>query len=322
MKRIQCIVKLVIAGIISLFFLSLFVLVFCNTGIHVNNPAGYTDYRWIPNQKKSTMIEGYSWLRMDNNGFNNSFIPDQIDILILGSSHMEAVNVSQSDNSASKLALLIPEKKVYNIGISGHDIYRCANNLRNAVNEFNPTEYIVIETDRVVLEKEKMEMVVNGEMAPIPSYDTGLLFFLQKLCPALKPIYKNIQVWRSASSQNLEIVEREEFQEKDQLISFLMKIKKDCGEGKKLIIVFHPTTTIDEDGRLFFDNHDDVLLFSEVCSELGIVFLDMTDSFSELYSEKHILPYGFINTAVGEGHLNKDGHQMIAERIAEVIRGE
>ena len=47
----------------------------------------------------------------------------------------------------------------------------------------------------------------------------------------------------------------------------------------------------------------------------------MTDSFRDLYATEHHLAHGFINTAVGSGHLNKYGHRVIAEKLAEVIQG-
>ncbi len=46
----------------------------------------------------------------------------------------------------------------------------------------------------------------------------------------------------------------------------------------------------------------------------------MTASFIKLYEQNHILAHGFINTAVGEGHLNKYGHKAIAEAVAAVIK--
>jgi hypothetical protein len=43
------------------------------------------------------MTEGFSWLKMDDSGFNNVAFDDvgseQPDILLMGSSHMEAVQV-------------------------------------------------------------------------------------------------------------------------------------------------------------------------------------------------------------------------------------
>ena len=50
------------------------------------------------------------------------------------------------------------------------------------------------------------------------------------------------------------------------------------------------------------------------------IFIDTDNDFIELYKTKHILPYGFINTKVGSGHLNKYGHEVIAKRLAKEIK--
>lgn len=47
------------------------------------------------------MLEGMAWFRMDDNGFNNVDAEDgDLDILLMGSSHMEAVQVDPTENTA------------------------------------------------------------------------------------------------------------------------------------------------------------------------------------------------------------------------------
>ena len=86
--------KIVMAGLVSLLVLTLVTYVYNFTGIHIKNPYGATDYKWESRQLKSNMTEGFSHFRMDDNGFNNTehdFIKKEPDILLMGSSHMEAV---------------------------------------------------------------------------------------------------------------------------------------------------------------------------------------------------------------------------------------
>ena len=40
----------------------------------------------------------------------------------------------------------------------------------------------------------------------------------------------------------------------------------------------------------------------------------------EEYENEAVLPYGFTNTSIGSGHLNKNGHAMIAESLYEIIK--
>ena len=50
----------------------------------------------------------------------------------------------------------------YNIGISGHTIYRCVDNVEDAISYFNPTDFLIIETNKVYLELSEMEAVIDG----------------------------------------------------------------------------------------------------------------------------------------------------------------
>ena len=320
MQLIKQMIKFFTAGLVSLVILSLFVFIYGFSGIHVPNPSGSTDYKWSSNQIKTNMSEGFSWLSMDYNGFNNTIIPSHIDILLVGSSHMEAVNVGKYENTAAKLCEYIPELSLYNIGVSGHTFYRCAKNLNNAVNEYKPQKYVIIETDTVLLEKEQIDEVINGTMKTIPSYNHGMVYYVQKYCPAIKSIYKKIQDWKnvdSTASQNTNKNMTEKNLDVVTMNSFFKKIENDCGD-RKLIIFYHPKTMIDDDGKLIHEN-EGLIEFREACNENNILFVDMTEDFERLYEEKHILGHGFINTAIGTGHLNKYGHEVIAKRLSEVI---
>ena len=109
MKKIsemcKMLIKIAAAGMISLVILSGFCLLYSFSGVHISNPSGSTDYKWEPGQWKATMTEGLAWLRMDQNGYNNNADEKDIDILLMGSSHMEAANVAASENTAYLLSI-------------------------------------------------------------------------------------------------------------------------------------------------------------------------------------------------------------------------
>jgi hypothetical protein len=52
----------------------------------------------------------------------------------------------------------------------------------------------------------------------------------------------------------------------------------------------------------------------------GVLFVDMTGVFISAYNTRRDLPYGFLNTAVGVGHLNKNGHAIIAVELFKRIQ--
>lgn len=312
--------KVILSGIVSLVILSIFCFFYSYTGIHSENPSGATDYKWSSRQIKSTMTEGYSWIRMDENGYNSSYILSEagVENLLMGSSHMEAVNVAQTKNSGYLLNQLLPGN-TYNIGISGHTIYRCVKNLDAAVEEYHPTN-IIIETDRVDLDVDEMQKVIDGKMGVIPSYDSGILYYLQKYVPGVKVLYNQVFDWISQDSRVVEMEGEEKPDNYDVVLNeFLSKAASSLDADRHLLIVYQPETRIDHIG-FYISTVGESDAFREACVAHGIDFLDLSEPFEILYNKEHILAHGFINTAVGVGHMNEAGHRVFAEDIAEYIK--
>ncbi len=88
--------------------------------------------------------------------------------------------------------------------------------------------------------------------------------------------------------------------------------------------VYLPTVPIiDSNEVIVTDDSDTIEFMNFIRSEIesnGMDFIDMTDSFVKLYEEEKKLPRGFNNTMIGTGHLNRDGHRVIAEKILEYLK--
>lgn len=242
------------------------------------NSNGATDYTWESGQFMSTMKEGFSWLRFDSNGFNNTYKEksfEDIDILLMGSSHMEGVNVGSSQNTGYLLNALLDET-TYNIGISGHTIYTCIKNIENAVAVYNPSEYVIIETDKIALSEEKMREVLVGEYETIKSYDGGIFYILQKKIPVIKTIYKQITSWETEKKSDEDIFSYSE-EYMGTLEAFLGKAVEPVNNvGAKLIIFYHPTTKLDESGELANTTNSEALMaFEKVCEDNNIIFVEL-----------------------------------------------
>lgn len=194
-KVVRWILKAGIAGVVSLIILSAITIAYSHSGVHVSNETSATDYKWESHQFRSNMTEGFSWLRMNGDGFNNSFEiaeSKNMDILLVGSSHMEAVNVAKNRNVGFLLNESFEELTTYNIGVSGHTIYQCVNNLPNAISYYNPEKYIIIET-------EKMRSALENKMEHLSSHDSGLMYTVQKYIPCFLPLYRELGNWMSSS---------------------------------------------------------------------------------------------------------------------------
>lgn len=312
--------KFIFALFISLCILNVITFVYRNTSLHLYNDTGATDYKALPNFVSGNLQEGFAFVRMDEDGFNNQSVMDKIDILLMGSSHMEALQVSQSEN-VGFLLNEISEYRVYNIGVSGHTLYRCVDNYHNAVAHYHPQKYVIIETDRINLNPDEMRSVIHKE--PVnPDTNTGMEYYLIKYIPVTKLLHIQMTEWRKEKgffqTQETPTVFSSDYV---QLLDSFLKVLSNEGECEaKLMIVYHPESVIGEDAELQYTDGNNLKIFQKACEKNDILFVNMADDFDQLYHEKHVLAHGFINTAVGTGHLNKYGHQIIAERIVKVIK--
>ena len=321
--------KIMIAGILSILVLSPIAVFYSYDGAHRINPTESTDVCWYPNQWKGTMAEGIAFMRLDSNGFNNNYELDNqnINILLMGSSHMEALQVSQSKNTGALLNELLPEYTTYNISISGHTIYHCVDNLEAAMAEYSPSDYVIIETMNIKLDSNQMQTAMEHNRSRSRS-STGGSYYLARFVPGLNTIYQKITNWKNSSKLSSSTSESDIIQEslpsaqyESDLQSFLSYAENTVSSsGCKLIILYHPTMEIEKDGKLILNTDPDYLsCFKNVCEEENITFVDMSEDFFDMYNRSHTLPYGFSNTEVATGHLNIYGHEAIASKLQEII---
>lgn len=334
-------IRLCLSFCVAVFVLNCFCYIYSYSGVHITNETGATDYKWMPNQWKATMTEGFAWFHMDASGFNNAsekarLGQDNTDILIMGSSHMEGVSMDDSENAGYLLNEMLPDMMTYNIGISGHTILHCVNNMSDAVKQYTPSDYVILEISDIYPDEDEMLQVINKDYAKIPSYDSGILYVLQARVPAVKVLYKSIQDWRgSLAAPVVNQVGQDKNTCEDQGESFsisyhdtlskFLHIAADAvsDSGAKLIIFYHQGAGIDENGQIINVTNQEALdLFQSTCEEQDIIFADMADPFNKLYEEEHILAHGFVNSCVGAGHLNKHGHRVIAETLSEIIKAD
>lgn len=327
--------KIIVAGSVAVGMLSLLNLALGYTGVHIDNKTGTTDYVWESNQIRTNTSEGFAWLQVDEFGFNNTkentekAMSNGVDILLMGSSHMEAMQIAKDENVGALLNAKLPEMNTYNIGMSGHDVYRVFDNVWDAVKVYQPEKYLVMEIDEIKLDITEMQDVINGTAKKIPSYDSGIVYQMQKI-PAVKWIYKSIDDWMNQSKVSVENIIDIFAQEnndsdatvyKEALSDFLNLCEEACKQtGCTPIVFYHQQADIQSDGAVKFKTDEQYLnLFEEVCKQKGIVFVDMSPVFAREYEDNLVLPHGFINSYVGSGHVNADGHRMIADKITEII---
>lgn len=328
-NKIKSLVKCMLAGIVAIAILCLMLVPYSLTPLHIENPEGNTDYIWPAYSWWCKMTEGISFGRFDAKGYNNATVVEDPDILVLGSSHTEAVNVLQSENFAALLGEKFQDNyTTYNMGISGHFFLKICKYLPRTM-ELNPTaKYVIIETSNVSFNRGDVDSLFNGTVDFTPSNSTGLIGTLQKL-PFFRMVYHQLtgglldllipemkkSVVTPVDTSETELPDEAVY---DMLFSYMQDVLQDS--QAQLIIMYHPTGKLSEDGSAsFVVDEASLSMFSKKCQQYGFSFVDMTQPFAEMYETDHKLPHGFITGKIGSGHLNKDGHAKIADELAKCI---
>ena len=329
--------KFVMAACIAAVFLTGFCFLYYNVPVHSEAEDGVTNYRWEKNVFYLEATEGLGWGKTNNEGYMNSFDykdGDQVDVLLMGSSHMEGKQVPMSRLTSSRLNAMLTNKTVYNIGISGHDFLVCCGNLAAAVDKYQPSDYVIIETATLGFTEAQEEAVLSNEEAPYEAH-TGIVGVLQQN-PFFRWSYTQLEKFMERLDWPFDnklkpIIEVQKdtdrnetsshLQAPDRLLSNISQLVAEK-TGATVIIVYHPGTWINQDGTLHLSIDGARDEFRALCEENGIIFLDMSERFAVEYENHHILPHGFANSSVGSGHLNQYGHAMIADELYRIMRGE
>ncbi|MHB9291330.1 hypothetical protein Holit_00404 [Hollandina sp. SP2] len=324
--RLKNAAKFSLAGIMAFLFLNVFCLVYYKLPVHITTKTGVTDYMWEKYAYYSKMTEGFGYGKMNNEGFNNlqDYNAQPIDILVIGSSQMEGTNVPQNKTTTALLNEYFNGLKyVYNIGTSGHNFPHIVNNIETAVQYYKPNEYIVIEIGSTQFNIQDLEASINGTLKRIPSFNNKNMFFLQKM-PYLRLIYFQYKNFTGNGEEDEPKQNDIAFDKENYSIVLDAAIKKlhriSIEQDIKITIFYHPHFILDEKGSIY-DNTDYeyLAIFKKICFNNDIAFINMEDYFIEEYNSNHILPHGFSNTAVGAGHLNKNGHRLIANELFRQI---
>ena len=331
MKILKKSFRFLLAGCTAILFLTLFCAVYYRWPVHLPNPNQNTDYIWQPGFHWMLMSEGISWGKIDDAGFNNLQVMDDPNVLILGSSHMEAKNVRQDQNTAYLLQQKLgPDYRVYNMGISGHFFSKICQYLPQNLQLYDtPPRYVILETTDLELTQADVDQILNHTVEFTPSYTEGLIAALQKNYFFRQAVYCIQHGWLDQlmppksdpsavpAAAHLSDPSESSSAPYDRLFSYMDDLQKQY--DTRLIIVYHPYSSNQQDGTVVMDPSSFTQVFSDSCQKHHIQFVDMTDAFSVMANQEHKLAHGFITGTPGQGHLNKYGHSAIAEALSKTI---
>ena len=319
--------KALLAGLFALALLCLFCAFYYNVPVHYTNESGATEYKWEAKRFYSKGTEGFALGRTNNDGFNNlrDYTPgERIDILLMGSSHMEGFNVAQDENAAAVLNTLFDgEKYTYNIGTAGHTLPYCVKHLDRALAVYAPCQYVILETGTLNYAPETLTAAVDGTLADIPSHTGGLLVMLQKL-PFLRLLYtkyvKGGEAFGDVGGSDAAAISEPDYEAA--LSRFLEKIgRESLDHGVQAIVVYAPSVHPAADGSFYTEDAPGRRdLYARLCEENGLLFVDLTERFLAATEAEGVFPFGFSNTEPGNAHINRFGQRLFAEAVYELIR--
>ena len=300
------------------------------------NPLAYlhedtraTDTVRQANTFTSRATEGFGQAVTDANGYNNAAVPEDIFVLMMGSSQMEGFNVMQNETAASWLGALLPENGVegcvYNIGMSSHTLTRNIANLDRALERFKPEGYVVLEAHDVAISKWEIDKALSDKFGRRKATSVPLPDIISER-PLLRTLYNQYMTLTgggetAGDNRRLKASVIDAYNE---AILELMQHVADVAEkhGVTAVFLYHPHLVLQEDGTAITQTDPNCLnAFAMACEAAGVVFVDMTQDFMDAYAQSYTMPHGYSNTMPGAGHLNKTGHEMIARALCREIVG-
>ena len=105
--------------------------------------------------------------------------------------------------------------------------------------------------------------------------------------------------------------------------NMLSALKTKAPQGR-LMVVYAPIVPSIRDNAISTKNDDEELIqrFANVCRSYDLIgggIVDVSEKLCDYTSQTKRFPRGFFNTRPGAGHLNSEGHRLVAEAIREVL---
>ena len=317
-------------GISALVLLNLILFFYMYYPLARPNEYNTTDYTFEPNRIYFWMYEGIAYGKTDSAGFNNNQFISKPDIIILGSSHMQAKEVMPKYNVANQLQSNLVNSgynfSVYNMGISSHGFIKCLKYLKNTT--AHSEKYIVIETSDIDFSGEEIESLLQYSLSRIQinTYNNKIINFVRRL-----PLY---QILRTQQTQGLIKVFLGKNTSTNQSLSTtqenitrisanyekLFSYIEENSDGRQIIVFYHPTGMPTANGKLEYITSESYLEEFKLASKRhGIIFLDLTEETEKLWQTEHKTTHGFTTGTAFSGHLNKNGHRIAARKLADCI---
>lgn len=288
----------------------------------------------MPNSILLHGTEGYAITRIDKNGYTNPKLELSNEyVLMLGASHTQGKEIDTN----KKYSVLVNEYfendgllHTYNIAADGHFLPTQIKHFKAAMEAYPDASYVTLEIGTTDFPIESLMSGINQiEYNPDDSadmfYQLGTVGKIKNAIkmyfPLIARLKNQIETYRQTSkaSHEYEYVEFEydENEYAEVLNIALGLMRSEC--SKPFVIIYHPDIFIEKDGSASLVYSGTWELFKNACEKNNIDLIDTGEDFLRYYNEYNKLPYGFMNTIPGSGHLNEVGHRIIADAIIDYL---
>ena len=343
---LAAVISLLIANLVSFFYRS-------GAGSIPRENAFSTSIR-TPNSRIVRGSEGYGINHVDENGYlNDDTLPLKDNyILMMGSSHAEGLQVMQRDSMTSVLNRLIDpgSRTVYNLGTAGYTLPLIVQGFQAGLEEFPHASAVMIEISQLTYSAEEFTQALDQAtydpastgQALMQSLDAGwkarngileivpLISLLRQQFDSMNLSMKDAfgirdflkaqkaRVAESDFTQDGASAEAAAAKETEAFTSALNQafaLLRSEFDGP-IILLYHAGVGIQTDGAYvvtrdmrYYD------AYVAACEKNNIVFVDTGDAFLRVYEQDYSVPYGFSNTTMLKGHLNRVGQRIVAEEF-------
>ncbi len=331
--RIQ-VIQWVLAVIVASLIMNILLGFYNKAAGWIDRDSAATEAIYRPGSTIIKGTEGWGIHEVDHRGYLND-VSELADgyILAVGASHTQGKEVLAGERYTDLLNEWFgytDEAYVYNVSQDGYLFPYIVKGFTAITSEFPDSKAIIIEIGDTNFSVKSLENALNqrkydesqdGENI-INTLSTAkkLNMMVKEYCPVLSNIDEKINSIKQMNAES-DSVAADDFDSdayRDALDKDI-KLMTSVYDGQ-IIILYHPGVDVVDGGLSIKDDIDTDSIFEEACKENGVVYVDMSGEFLEEYAEDYTVPYGFSNTAIGHGHLNVEGHRMIAEKLFEVLQ--
>lgn len=335
MKKIISFLQWVLAFILAVLVINMLCFLYFRAPGWVQRSGNATDAIWEPQKYIIKGDEGFGINYVDSNGYVNpekQISGDEL-ILCMGASFLQGKEVMQSDKYTSLLDKLLyneaDELHVYNLSKDAYFYPEIVSGVYAAIQEFPQTSILIIDLHKTDFSFGEMNNALqirqfSYDEVGVNKYDS--ISSITKLKNVIKDYFPIINCFKSQMAQvtkstSEEKTEVDYLSEEYRNIMFeTVKVLRNSFSDR-IIVLFHPSVSLDETGEMILQYSESFEYFTAACEEYGIEIVDVGNSFLQKYHEEYIVPYGFLNTRMGEGHINKAGHEIIANELYEYLVG-